>query len=183
MNITVYCGSRMGNDPDFVTAAEELGQWIAARGYGMVYGGGNVGLMGVIADEVLAGGAPVTGVIPEFLIEAEKGHEGLHTLEVVQTMSQRKNRMLELGDAFLAMPGGTGTLEEIAEVMSLLKLQLHDKPCIFYNINGFYEPLRQMLQDMAGAGFLEEEDLDKIRFVRQPEELEPILQPKKQDRA
>ena len=175
MNITVYCGSRMGNDPAFAKAAEELGHWIADRGHGMVYGGGNIGLMGVVADTVLADGGPVIGVIPEFLIEAEKGHEGLHTLEVVQTMSQRKNRMLTLGDAFLAMPGGTGTLEEIAEVMSLLKLQLHDKPCIIYNINGFYDPLLQMLRDMVDAGFLDSEDLHKIRFIERPEELERIL--------
>lgn len=175
MNITVYCGSRMGNDPAFAEAAEALGRWICSNGHSMVYGGGNIGLMGLIADTVLAGGGAVTGVIPEFLIEAEKGHEGLHTLEVVQTMSQRKNRMLELGDAFLAMPGGTGTLEEIAEVISLLKLGLHSKPCIFYNINGFYEPLRKLFHDMETAGFITPADLERIRFITQPEELTQVL--------
>lgn len=175
MNITVYCGSRMGSEPAFAEAAKELGEWIAANGHGMVYGGGNIGLMGLIADTVLAGGGPVVGVIPEFLIEAEKGHEGLHTLEVVQSMPQRKTRMMALGDAFLAMPGGTGTLEEIAEAISLQKLGLHGKPCVFYNVNGFFEPLRRMLEDMVRAGFTEEEDLQRIRFIERPEELEEIL--------
>lgn len=175
MNITVYCGSRMGNDPAFARAARELGQWIVENGHSMVYGGGNIGLMGLIADTVLAGGGAVTGVIPEFLLEAEKGHEGLHTLEIVENMSQRKNRMMELGDAFLAMPGGSGTLEEIAEAMSLQKLGIHEKPCIFYNINGFYDPLRKQLSDMAAAGFLEEDDVRSIRFIRSAEELRAIL--------
>jgi len=175
MNIAVYCGSRMGKDPEYASAAVRLGQWICRRGHGMVYGGGNIGLMGLIADTVLEGGGAVTGVIPEFLIEAEVGHEGLHTLEVVQTMTERKNRMMELAQAFIAMPGGTGTLEEIAEVISLQKLGLQDKPCIFYNIKGFYEPLRQMLADMTAADFLTAEDFRKIHFISQPEELEQIL--------
>ena len=175
MNITVYCGSRKGDDPAFASAAEELGRWICDNGHSMVYGGGNIGLMGLIADTVLAGGGAVTGVIPEFLLDAEKGHEGLHTLEIVRTMSQRKNRMLQLGDAFLAMPGGTGTLEEIAEVISLLKLRLHSKPCIFFNVGGFYEPLHRQLQDMAAAGFMDAEDLEEIHFIDHPRELERIL--------
>ena len=175
MNITVYCGSRTGSEPAFAKAAQALGEWIAANGHGMVYGGGNVGLMGLIADTVLAGGAPVIGVIPEFLIEAEKGHEGLHTLEVVQDMHQRKKRMMELGDAFLAMPGGTGTLEEIAEAISLQRLGLHDKPCVFYNIGGFYDPLKKMLEDMMRAGFMDETHLRQIRFITSPQELGEIL--------
>ena len=175
MNITVYCGSRVGNEPAFARAAEELGRWIYEKGHSMVYGGGNVGLMGLIADTVLAGGGAVIGVIPEFLIEAEKGHEGLHTLEVVKTMHQRKKRMLELGDAFLAMPGGTGTLEEIAEAISLQKLGLHDKPCILYNVNGYYDPLCRMVADMEAADFITAQDRAKIHFIRRPEELEAIL--------
>ncbi len=175
MYIAVYCGSSKGNDPRFSEAAESLGRWICAAGCGMVYGGGNIGLMGIAADTVLAGGGRVIGVIPEFLIEAEKGHEGLHTLEVVESMSQRKNRMIELGDAYLAMPGGTGTLEEIAEVISLAKLGLHDKPCIFYDIDGFYDPIRDMLRVMVDKGFLKEEDLARIHFITSPEELEGIL--------
>jgi len=174
MNITVYCGSRMGTDPVYADAAQALGRWICSNGHGMVYGGGNIGLMGLIADTVLAGGGAVTGVIPEFLLEAEKGHEGLHTLEVVDDMPQRKYRMIQLGDVFLAMPGGTGTLEEIAEVISLQKLGLQDKPCVFYNINGFFDPLLTMFRKMVEAGFLDEEDVRRIRFITRPEELEEI---------
>ena len=177
MKITVYCGSGKGNDPAFARAAEKLGQWICRSGHGLVYGGGNIGLMGIVADVVLAGGGEVTGVIPEFLIEHEKGHEGLHTLEVVETMSQRKNRMMELGDAFLAMPGGTGTLEEIAEVISLARLDLHNKPCVFYNVGNFYQPMKDMLQTMVEAGFLPGETADRFRFIEEPEELEAILPP------
>lgn len=175
MNITVYCGSGKGSDPAFEEAAVKLGRWIVRSGHGMVYGGGNVGLMGIAADVVLAGGGEVTGVIPEFLIEHEKGHEGLHTLEVVKTMSQRKNRMMELGDAFLAMPGGTGTLEEIAEVISLSRLRLHEKPCVFYNVREFYQPMKDMLQAMMDADFLSAEMLGRIRFIEEPEELSGIL--------
>ena len=175
MNITVYCGSAKGSDPAYEEAAVRLGEWIHRNGHGMVYGGGNIGLMGIIADIVLAGGGKVAGIIPEFLIEHEKGHEGLHTLEVVETMSQRKNRMMELGDAFLAMPGGTGTLEEIAEVISLARLGFHEKPCVFYNVNDFYRPMKEMLQAMADADFLPREMLERIRFITEPEELAGIL--------
>lgn len=174
-NITVYCGSKMGRHPVYAEAALDLGTWISENGYGMVYGGGNIGLMGLIADRVLETGGAVVGVIPEFLLEAEIGHEGLHTLEIVKTMSQRKNRMLELGDAFIAMPGGTGTLEEIAEVISLQKLQLHRKPCIFYNIKGFYQPLRMMLDAMVESEFLTAEERARIHFIERPEELAEIL--------
>lgn len=175
MNITVYCGSKTGNDQSYTEAAEALGRWICSRGHSMVYGGGNIGLMGRIADVVLEGGGAVTGVIPEFLIEYEIGHTGLHTLEVVQTMSERKNRMIQLGDVFIAMPGGTGTLEEIAEVISLQKLGKHDKPCVFYNINGFYEPLRKQFEDMAAAGFITAQDRERILFAAGTEDLDRIL--------
>lgn len=175
MIITVYCGSKMGNDPAYAAAAEELGRWIAQHGMDMAYGGGNVGLMTLTADAVLAGGRAVTGVIPEFLLQYENGHEGNYTLEVVSTMSERKNRMMELGDAYLAMPGGSGTLEEIAEAISMQKLGKHEKPCIFYNINGFFEPLRQMYTDMVKEGFLQQKDLDKILFISSARELEQIL--------
>ncbi len=177
MNITVYCGSRPGTDPAFAESAGALGRWIAGHGYGMVYGGGNIGLMEVIADTVLKNGGHVTGVIPEFLLEHEIGHEGLHTLEIVKDMPERKRRMIELGDAFIAMPGGTGTLEEISEVISMQKLDLHEKekPCVFFNVNGFYEPLREMLRRMAGEEFITQKDFERIFFIDRPEDLERIL--------
>jgi len=175
MNITVYCGSKTGRDPAYTEAAAALGQWNRRTGYEMVYGGGNIGLMSVTADIVLAGGRAVTGVIPEFLLQYETGHEGRYTLEVTRDMSQRKNRMLELRDVYLAMPGGTGTLEEIAEAISLQKLGRHEKPCIFYNINGFFDPLKQMFTSMVNEGFLRPEDQEKILFARSIEELDELL--------
>jgi uncharacterized protein (TIGR00730 family) len=175
MNITVYCGSRKGNDPSFAAAAAELGRWIAKNGHTLVYGGGNVGLMGVIADEALKGGGTVTGVIPEFLIEAEKGHEGLHTLEVVPDMQARKRRMLELGDAFLAMPGGIGTLEEISEAVSLKHLGSHSKPCVFLNVDGYYDTMKDLFRGMVDAGFLAEDELSKMTFADSVEEAAAAL--------
>ena len=175
MNITVYCGSRNGNDPAFTRAAEELGSWFCREDHALVYGGGNIGIMGILADVVLEGGGRVTGVIPEFLMEYEIGHTGLHTLEIVETMSQRKNRMIELGQAYIALPGGTGTLEEIAEVISHHKLGLHSKPCIFYDVAGFFDPMGDLFDSMVKAGFITAEDRSHIFFVERPEELDPIL--------
>ena len=174
-SITVYCGSNMGNDPSFARAAKDLGHYICRKGHSLVYGGGNVGLMGLIADTVLEGGGQVTGIIPEFLLAAEKGHKGLHTLEVVKSMSQRKNRMIKLGDIFVTMPGGIGTLEEITEVISLRKLGLHDKPCVLFNFNGFYEPLKEQFLSMTNAGYLSSGDLHLISFIQSPEELDDII--------
>lgn len=175
MNITVYCGSRTGNDPAFAKASLSLGRWLCENGHTLVYGGGNIGLMGLIADTVLEGGGSVIGVIPEFLLDAEVGHEGLHRLEIVPDMSVRKNRMMELGDAFIAMPGGTGTLEEIAEVISLSKLGLHAKPCVFFDVEDFYRPVKDLLQTMVEGGFLDPADRDAVHFIRTPEELPAIL--------
>ena len=175
MRVTVYCGSKTGNDPAFAKASRALGKWLCENGHTLVYGGGNVGLMGLIADTVLEGGGRVIGVIPEFLLGAEAGHTGLHTLEIVPDMSVRKNRMIELGDAFIAMPGGTGTLEEIAEVISLSKLGLHEKPCIFYDVGDFYGPVKELFRTMVENGFLEASERDAVRFIKRPEELAKIL--------
>ncbi len=175
MRITVYCGSSMGKDPVYAEAAKALGKWICDHGHDMVYGGGNVGLMTITADTVLAGGRSVTGVIPDFLLKYEEGHEGSYSLEVVGSMSERKNRMIELGDAYLALPGGIGTLEEIAEAISLQKLGRHEKPCIFLNVSGFYDPQREMLRRMVEEGFLRKEDLDRICFADRVDDLDRIL--------
>ncbi len=118
MNITVYLGSEYGVNPLYIEKAAELGRWIGSNGHSLVYGGGNVGLMGVLADNVLASGGKVIGVIPDFFIEIEQQHNGLTELEVVPSMSERKKRMVELGDFFIAFPGGIGTLEEISEIMT-----------------------------------------------------------------
>lgn len=175
MNITVYCGSSMGSDPEYKIAAEQLGIWIATKGHTLIYGGGNVGLMGIIADTVLQNGGRVIGIIPEFLLHCEKGHEGLHSLEVVGSMSVRKKRMIELGDAFIAMPGGIGTLEEITEVLTLRRLRQTEKKAFLYNINEYYEPLRRTFQQMVDKGFLPQEEMELFEFVRDVRELEQAL--------
>ena len=139
MNITVYLGANEGNDPLLRKAVEELGAWIGSSGNALVYGGSKSGLMGAIADSVLRSGGEVTGVEPHFFIENEFQHEGLTRLIVTEDMTERKKKMIELGDAFIAFPGGTGTLEEIAEVLSKVSLKHLSAPCILYNGGACYD--------------------------------------------
>lgn len=153
-SVGVFCGSSHGHDPAFIEAARELGALIARRGLRLVYGGGKVGLMGELADAALAAGGVVVGVIPQMLLDREVGHEGLTELEVVASMSQRKERMAELGDVFIALPGGIGTLDELFEVWTLSQLEQHNKPCALLNINGFFDPLVAFLDRAVEAGFL-----------------------------
>ena len=141
MNITVYLGANEGNDPCLRKAVDELGTWIGNSGNALVYGGSKGGLMGALADSVLKAGGNVTGVEPDFFIENEFQHDGLTKLIVTKDMSERK-KMIELGEVFIAFPGGTGTLEEIAEVMSKVSLKHLDAPCILYNLNGYYDDLK-----------------------------------------
>ena len=152
MNITVYLGANEGKDPALKKAVQELGAWIGSSGNALVYGGSKSGLMGTIADSVLAAGGEATGVEPEFFIKDEFQHDGLTRLIVTKDMSERKRKMIELGDAFIAFPGGTGTLEEITEVMSKVSLKHLDAPCILYNLNGYYDSLKALLARMIEAG-------------------------------
>lgn len=175
MNITVYCGSSEGNDTIYTQKAKELGIWLAQHGITLVYGGGQKGLMGVLADAVLNSGGNVIGVIPEFLETVEEVHPNLPKLIVVKTMAERKTRMLELGDAYLALPGGPGTLEEISEAIAAARLGRHAKPCILYNVNGCYDYLEKMFDHMVSAGFLNESGRDKARFVTSLADIERIL--------
>ena len=153
MNITVYCGAHSGSNTAYAACARTLGTWIAANGYSLVYGGGRVGLMGIVADAVLAGGAEAFGVIPRFLVERETEHRGLTRLLVVETMAERKRIMMEQGDIYIALPGGSGTLEEISEVISLIRLNRLQKPCILFNACGFFDPLKLQLERMERDGF------------------------------
>ena len=175
MNITVYCGSGTGNREIYRDASVALGHWIAGNGHTLVYGGGNIGLMGILADTVLRDGGRVIGVIPEFLLQHEHGHEGLHTLEIVPDMSKRKNRMIDLGDAYIAMPGGTGTLEEIAEAISQRRLRIHDNPCIFYNVDGFYDMMKPVFARMVEDDFCPKEDVSLIHYAADVNEIAEIL--------
>lgn len=177
MNITVYLGANEGNDPALREAVQELGTWIGTSGNALVYGGSRSGLMGAIADSVLRSGGKVTGVEPRCFIESEFQHDGLTELIVTEDMAERKRKMIELGDAFIAFPGGTGTLEEIAEVMSKVSLKHLDAPCILYNLNGYYRALQALLEQMIEKGLSSEERQEGIYFADNLEEIRRILSP------
>ena len=175
MNITVYLGANEGNDPCLRKAVEKLGTWIGNSGNALVYGGSKGGLMGALADSVLKAGGDVTGVEPNFFIENEFQHDGLTKLIVTKDMSERKNKMIELGEAFIAFPGGTGTLEEIAEVMSKVSLKHLDAPCILYNLNGYYDDLKSLLNHMIEKGLSSKERQEGIYFVENLDDIKRIL--------
>lgn len=176
MNITVYCASAPGDLPAWNTAADDLGRWIARNGHQLVYGGADVGLMGTLANAVLAGNGSVHGVAPRFLYDREITHGGLTELEIVDTMSQRKERMIELGDVFVALPGGPGTLEEISEIFSLIKLKRPPGICVLYDIEGFYEPLVELLDSMEDHGFFLSNDRARIHRVQDTAQLSTLLE-------
>ena len=175
MNITVYLGANEGNDPCLREAVRELGTWIGASGNALIYGGSKSGLMGMIADSVLKAGGEVTGVEPHFFIESELQHDGLTRLIVTKDMTERKTKMIELGDAFIAFPGGTGTLEEIAEVMSKVSLKHLNAPCILYNLNGYYDGLKSLLDHMIAKGLSSRERQEGIYFAENLEDIKQIL--------
>lgn len=154
MRIAVFCGSRHGTKPEYAEAARGFGRLLAERGIGLVYGGGSVGLMGEVADAVLAGGGEVIGAIPEFLSGREIAHAGLTRLHVVESMHARKALMAELADAFVALPGGIGTLEELTEIFTWAQLRLHAKPCGLLNVAGYYDGLLGFLGSMVAEQFL-----------------------------
>jgi len=156
--VAVYCGSSNGSYPSFLKEAVALGEAIAAAGLGLVYGGASVGLMGAVADAALAGGAEVVGVLPEVLSGSEIAHRGLTRLEIVQTMHERKARMVKLADAFLMLPGGYGTLDEMMEIVTWKQLRLHAKPCILINTAGYWDGLLEFLDRAVDAGFLKAEN-------------------------
>ena len=156
-SICVYCGSNAGSKPAYTERAIALGDRIAKEGLQLVYGGGNVGLMGIVADAVLAAGGEVVGVIPEQLVNWEVAHKGVTRLEVVANMHERKMRMFDLSDAFVALPGGFGTLDEMFEMLTWRQLGIGDKPCAFLDVDGFYAPLLQMIDRMVAERFLHPE--------------------------
>jgi hypothetical protein len=169
--ICVFCGSSAGNRPEYRAAAEEMGTELARRDIGLVYGGGNVGLMGVLADAVLNAGGEAQGVIPEHLMAREIGHNGLTKLHVVRSMHERKALMADLSDAFIALPGGFGTLEEFCEVVTWTQLGLHAKPCGILNVVGYYTPLLAMLDHAVQERFLKPENRGLVLARESPSEL------------
>ena len=153
-SVCVYCGSNAGSRPVYAERAAELGKRLAADGLAVVYGGGNVGLMGIVADAALAAGGDVIGVIPDQLVGWEVAHRGVTRLEVVANMHERKARMFDLSDAFVAQPGGFGTMDEMFEMLTWRQLGLGDKPCAFLDVDGFYAPLVAMMDRMVAERFL-----------------------------
>ncbi|MCX8602368.1 MULTISPECIES: TIGR00730 family Rossman fold protein [unclassified Gilliamella] len=153
-NICVFCGASEGTSPEYRLAAEQLGKTIANQNRRLIYGGGNKGLMGIIANAVLANGGEVIGVIPERLVQAETAHHGITRLEVVENMHQRKARLSELADGFIAMPGGTGTLEEVFEVWTGMQIGYHEKPVALFNVSGFWQSLLNFLEHSVNEGFI-----------------------------
>ena len=154
LSLCVYCGSRPGVEPAHAAAARDVGTLIGRRGWQLVYGGGRAGLMGLVADAALAAGGRVVGVIPQSLMQRELGHPGLTELHVVDTMHRRKQLMAERSDAFLALPGGIGTFEELFEVWTWRQLGYHDKPIGLLNMNGYYDNLLAFLQSSVSSGFM-----------------------------
>ena len=175
MNITVYLGANEGSDSALKQAVQALGRWIGESGNALVYGGSRSGLMGQLADSVLAAGGKVTGVEPQFFLDAELQHDGLTELIVTKDMAERKAKMIALGDAFIAFPGGTGTLEEIAEVMSMVSLGHLDAPCILYNLGGYYDSLKALLEEMIRKGLSTPERQKGIFFATDLEEIKALL--------
>ncbi|MCB1185124.1 TIGR00730 family Rossman fold protein [bacterium] len=169
--LCVFCGSREGRLPAYREAAATLGRRLAERGIELVYGGGKVGLMGVVADACLAAGGQVTGVIPEALMRWEVGHEGLTRLEVVDSMHTRKARMAELSDGFIALPGGLGTFEELFEILTWAQLGFHRKPAGLLDVEGYYAPLLTMLDRGVAEGFMKTENRGLLLDASTPDAL------------
>jgi len=169
--ICVFTGSRRGSRPEYAKVAKQLAGELVARGYGLVYGGGNVGLMNVIADSVLELGGHVTGVIPSSLVGKEVAHRGLTDLRVVNSMHERKAVMAELADGFIAMPGGIGTMEELFEVLSWAQLRLHEKPCGLLNVDGYYDHLIEFIDHGVAQDFIKPKDRALLIVESQPKTL------------
>jgi len=177
--ICVFTGSKTGERPEYRAAARQAARQLVERGYGLVYGGGNVGLMGVIADAALECGGHVTGVIPDALVSQEVAHRGLSELRVVQSMHERKAVMADLSDGFIAMPGGIGTMEEFFEVLSWAQLGLHNKPCGLLNIGGYYDHLIRFMNHAVDQEFLKPKHRELLLVEEEPDRLldrfEPII--------
>ena len=175
MNIAVYCAASQSNVSTFYERTEELGNWIAKKSHTLVYGGGNTGLMGVVATSVMKSGGEVIGVMPQFFVEREIAKKDITKLHIVETMSERKNKMIELSEVYIALPGGPGTLEEIAEVVSWVRVGQTNGICIFYNMEGYYDHLEAFFNHMVTTKLLSKEDRNQIHFVKSLEEIEKLI--------
>ncbi len=175
MNVCVFCGSATGTNPHYADSAGKLGALFAHSGISIIYGGGKIGLMGVLADAAIQAGGSVIGVIPDFLVQREVGHNGITRLEVVSSMHERKQRMAHLADAFVALPGGWGTLEELAETLTWRQLGISHQPVVVLNLFGFFDPLLEQMRKMSDEGFLNPAYRDVLKIANSPEEVLDIL--------
>lgn len=171
MRIAIYCGSNTGGDPVFARDTRTLAKTLGTEGYGVVYGGGNIGLMGIVADTVLAAGGEVIGVMPSHLTQREIAHTGITELYETASMHERKAKMIELADAFIALPGGVGTLEELSEVLSWARIGLHSKPMAVLDTLGYYQPLLSFLDSMVVHGFINQRERALVFAEEDPRRL------------
>ncbi|MCC6409434.1 MAG: TIGR00730 family Rossman fold protein [Planctomycetes bacterium] len=188
--LCVFCGSSKGVRASYAHAARDFGERLVAHGYGLVYGGGNIGLMGEIADAVLAAGGEVVGVIPSSLVAREVGHRGLSELVVVRTMHERKAKMAELSSAFVALPGGFGTFDEFCEVVTWAQLGIHDKACALLDVDGYFDPLLALFDHAVDQGFIRRDfralvvsERDPERLLRRIDEWQPVPNERWADRT
>jgi uncharacterized protein (TIGR00730 family) len=179
MNICVFCGSATGVNPVYAETARELGMLLAKSSHSLIYGGGNIGLMGILADSVLENGGEVVGVIPDFLLKREVGHRGVSRLEIVESMHHRKKRMADLADAFIAMPGGWGTLDELAEILTWRQLGIINQPIGLLNINQYFNPLLEQMRTMVRDGFLRADNVEFLCVEKSAGELIKMLVPQR----
>ena len=170
-SVCVFCGSSPGLDPAYTEAARSLGRTLAKANIRLVFGGGHVGLMGVVSNAAIEAGGEATGVIPKFLVERELAHTGLTDLRIVGSMHERKAMMSDLSEGFITLPGGTGTLEEFFEILTWAQLGEHEKPCGLLNVAGYYDPLLTVFDQMVNRGFLSEPNRDLVLVESEPERL------------
>ena len=175
MKVTVFCGANNGKSESYIKNVTELGKWIADNNHTLVYGGGKIGLMGVIADTVLKNKGEVIGIMPQFLVDREISHTGITELIIVDDMSVRKDKLVDLGDVFVALPGGPGTLEEISQVISWVRVGKKDAPCILMNVNGYYDFLEQYFDKMVEEGFLTKRDRGRTLFTDSIAEMQEYI--------
>lgn len=176
--VTVYCGSRYGLNPAYAAFAGMLGEFLGRNGFRLVYGGGSIGLMGIAADAAMAAGGAVTGIIPQVFIEKEQAHRLITELIEVSDMEERKRKLMETADAFIILPGGIGTLEELSDTMSHLSIYHREapRPIFIVNVDGFYNPLQQLFQNYVDAEFVEKDAFSHIHFVTTMKEITSFLQ-------
>ncbi len=175
MKIAVYCGSSAGNDDKYMRTAVTLGKWIAENGHELVFGASNAGLMGAVANAVLYNGGKAIGVVPDVPVIRAQAHKGLTETIFTKDMSERKKVMLELADAYIALPGGIGTLDEITEVICLSQLRIHTKPIVFYDVDGYYEPMMNMFTVAEKEGFAHKEGNGRVLFSDEIEEIASFI--------